>query len=159
MIGGLGSFSGGHFPGGHLSGARVTALLDEQLSAEEADRAWAHVHGCHACRDRVEREGWVKRRLACLSFDSAGGAPEALKGSLRGGLPVTPGDAFLFSDAHRGRRTVGLAAIGGGAVGAAVMGVLALGAAPASAPTTDRPVPSTSIASVGGTPTLAPRSR
>ena len=50
---------------GHL-GPRVSALLDGQLSPAEAERAWAHVHACHACRDAVEREGWVKTRLAGL---------------------------------------------------------------------------------------------
>lgn len=146
MIGGI---------GGHLSGARVTELLDEQLSPEDAERAWAHIHGCHECRDRVEREGWVKRRLACLSYDAGRTAPDRLKGSLLGGLPSTPGDLYLLEDHHR-RRTAGLAAIGGGAVGAAVMGVLALGAAPASAPTTERPSPVSSVGSVGTTPAPAP---
>ena len=40
--------------GGHL-GTRVSALLDGQLSAEETERAWEHVHTCHTCRDQVER--------------------------------------------------------------------------------------------------------
>ena len=47
---------------GHL-GSRVSALLDGQLPPDEAERAWGHVHSCHACRDLVEREGWVKTRL------------------------------------------------------------------------------------------------
>ena len=34
-------------PVGHL-GTRVSALLDGQLSPEETERAWAHVHTCHA---------------------------------------------------------------------------------------------------------------
>ena len=59
--------SGGRVVIGHL-GSRVSALLDGQLSPAEAERAWAHVHACHACRDLVEREGWVKTRLAGLSF-------------------------------------------------------------------------------------------
>ena len=65
---------------GHL-GDRVSALLDGQLSPAEEERAWAHVHACHQCRDLVEREGWVKTRLAGLSFDAAC-APSSLKGSL-----------------------------------------------------------------------------
>ena len=40
---------------GHL-GTRTSALLDGQLPAAEAERLWAHVHGCHLCRDLVERE-------------------------------------------------------------------------------------------------------
>ena len=57
----------------HL-GTRISALLDGQLPPEEAERAWEHVHTCHFCRDAVEREGWVKTRLAGLSYD-AGGRP------------------------------------------------------------------------------------
>ena len=64
---------------GHL-GDRVSALLDGQLPPTEEERAWAHVHSCHLCRDLVEREGWVKTRLAGLSFDAA--APDHLRGSL-----------------------------------------------------------------------------
>lgn len=126
--------------GGHL-GDRVSALLDDQLSPDEAERAWAHVHQCYECRDRVEREGWVKRRLSCAPTH---GVSDSLKGAL-----MTPGDLYL-NDYHeaRSRRTAAIAALGGGAVGAAVMGVLALGTAPAAAPTT-RPVPVTSINSSG----------
>jgi anti-sigma factor RsiW len=134
---------------GHL-GERVSALLDGQLPPAEEERAWAHVHGCHQCRDLVEREGWVKTRLAGLSFESSC-APSTLKGSLlascSSGLP--PGDVYLASASADARpRRVSLVALGGGAAGAAVMGVLALGAAPADAPTIDRrpPAPTTSIA-------------
>lgn len=137
----------------HL-GARISALLDGQLSAEEAERAWQHVHACHFCRDAVEREGWVKTRLAGLSHD-AGRAPDGLKGSLLGMPPGTPILAFAGGRPdHRMRRNVGLAAIGGGAVGAAVMGVLALGAAPADAPTIERRAPVTQL--VTPTPPPAP---
>jgi hypothetical protein len=134
--------------GGHL-GNRTSALLDGQLPAEEAERAWAHVQECHVCRDRVEREGWVKRRLAGLSYDAATSAPEGLKGSLLGASELTPGECFLAIE-HQ-RRNLALAAVGGGAVGAAVMGVLALGAAPASAPTTERPLPVVSVTGSGTT--------
>ena len=131
---------------GHL-GSRTSALLDGQLSADETERAWEHVHGCHACRDLVEREGWVKTRLTGLSFDVAAPAtPTGLKFSLMGACDATPGDAYLAAEPDR-RRTAGLAALGGGAVGAAVMGVLVFGVAPASAPapTFDRRAPVTSI--------------
>lgn len=137
----------------HL-GSRVSALLDGQLSREETDRAWAHVHGCHACRDLVEREGWIKTRLSGLSQAPATSAPPDLKGMLKGRLadlggesafePAfdgSPGDLYLAMAAgERSRRTsLALAALGGGAVGAAVMGVLTLGAAPADAPTVQQP--------------------
>ena len=135
---------------GHL-GDRVSALLDGQLSAAEEERAWAHVHACHQCRDIVEREGWVKTRLAGLSFDSAC-APSSLKGSLLSSLAsgLPPGDVYLGSGSDARPRRVSLVALGGGAAGAAVMGVLALGAAPADAPTFDRRAPATSV------PTQAP---
>lgn len=152
---------------GHL-GTRTSALLDGRLSADETERAWEHVHGCHACRDLVEREGWVKTRLAGLAYDGSS-APAGLKGSLLGAMTpsamtpsamspapmsMTPGESYLTMSAsdHR-RRNAGLAAIGGGAIGAAVMGVLALGAAPADAPSINRPAP----ASITQTQTQAPR--
>jgi hypothetical protein len=150
---------------GHL-GARASALLDGQLSAEETERAWTHVHQCHLCRDLVEREGWVKTRLAGLSH---GGdcAPAGLKGSLLGApdcapLGLPPGDLLLAMADHHGdarpRRALGLAALGGGAVGAAVMGVLVLGTAPADAPTIERRTPVTSVSNSGSPSTpIAPR--
>jgi anti-sigma factor RsiW len=139
------------FLNGHL-GDRVSALLDGQLPAEEAERAWAHVHECHACRDRVEREGWIKRRLAGLSYDAGATASDRLKGSLLDASELTPGECFLAVD-HQ-RRNAALAVVGGGAIGAAVMGVLALGAAPASAPTTARPTPVVSVGAVSGGATV-----
>ena len=138
----------------HL-GNRVSALLDGQLSEQETERAWEHVHTCHLCRDHVEREGWIKTRLARTSFEP-GPAPASLKGALLG---MPPGDFLLalsqeriHGSRPRGRRAVGFAAIGGGAVGAAVMGVLALGTAPADAPPLDRRTP---VAQVS-TPTPSP---
>jgi anti-sigma factor RsiW len=117
----------------HL-GSRVSALLDGQLPPEEAERAWTHVHACHACRDLVEREGWVKTRLAGLSH-GATAAPEHLKGSLLG-----PHVHTLHLDVlgRRSRSWTGLA-IGGGAAGVAVLGVLALGLASPDGPVDRRP--------------------
>ena len=131
---------------GHL-GDRVSALLDGQLSAAEEERAWSHVHACHQCRDLVEREGWVKTRLAGLTFDGSG-APSSLKGALLSSLATaaSPGEVYLAVGPSDPRpRRAALAALGGGAAGAAVMGVLALGAAPADAPTLDRRLPITSV--------------
>jgi anti-sigma factor RsiW len=125
---------------GHL-GPRVSALLDGQLPAEEAERAWAHVHACHACRDAVEREGWVKTRLAGLSAD-VDRAPDHLKGSLLCPSPFATG----VPDAHRSRH-VGMIALGGSAAGVAVLGVLALGL------TSNTPAPErgTPVTNFGGT--------
>lgn len=108
----------------HL-GSRVSALVDGRLPAAEEERWWEHVHSCHPCRDLVEREGWVKTRLASLSFDG-GGAPAGLKDSLMSPTSALRPAAFATVSRPRHR---GLAVIGGGAAGAAVVGVLALGAA------------------------------
>ena len=138
--------------GGHL-GTRVSALLDGQLPANEEERAWAHVHSCHFCRDLVEREGWVKTRLSTLSFGGDGCASDRLKDALMGAQAgLTPGDALLVMSAKPRRGS--LVAIGGGAAGAAVLGVLALGAAPANAPSIDRRAP----ASNPGTTLVSPAS-
>ena len=127
---------------GHL-GARVSALLDGQLSQAEADEAWAHVYACHACRDLVEREGWVKTRLAGLSGGVGPASPD-LKGSL---LNLTPGERFLVDTPRSGgiRRGVGMAVLGGGALGAAMVGVLALGFSPGTAPANDRRPPASRV--------------
>jgi hypothetical protein len=124
---------------GHL-GARVSALLDGQMSPADEERAWEHVHSCHECRDAVEREGWVKTRLATMQL-AGSPTPAHLKGSLlvRGLLdwpdvPHHPAYAGAGSRRRHLRGHLGLSGIGGGAVGAAVMGVLALGASPANAP-------------------------
>jgi hypothetical protein len=121
--------------GGHL-GAQVSALLDGQMSAEESARAWDHLADCRDCQQAVERESWVKRRVAGLSYDSFTMAPDRLKCSLLS--PITGGPVEMGGSeapAERHRRSLGLAAIGGGAVGAAMMGFIAFGpAAPAQAP-------------------------
>ena len=117
----------------HL-GSRVSALLDGRLPAAEEERAWEHVHECNPCRDLVEREGWVKTRLAGLSFAdrSECEAPDRLKNSLLAaagrGSALTPPPFPTSAITHRSRHR-SLVVIGGGAAGAAVVGVLALGAA------------------------------
>ncbi|MCW2834886.1 MAG: hypothetical protein JWN68_2839 [Nocardioides sp.] len=130
----------------HL-GPRVSALLDGRLPPDEEERAWAHVHECHPCRDLVEREGWIKTRLAGLSFADRTdcGAPSRLKDSLLASCTLPAGQAslvparFAASTSPRFRHR-SLAAIGGGAAGAAVVGVLVLGAA--GTPQLDRRAPS-----------------
>ena len=141
----------------HL-GTRVSALLDGQLPVADADRAWAHVHACHTCRDLVEREGWIKTRLAGLSAPPRGAEPPPhLVGSLLG-LP--PGELLRGPSPEGPRRsTLGLVALGGGAVGAAVLGVLALGTAPADAPSIERRTPVSQLVTPTPSPTLAPGGR
>lgn len=106
----------------HL-GIRVSALLDGRLDPTEEERCWNHVHECHACRDLVEREGWVKTRLAQLSLGPTP-APDDLKDALRGRCGSSSPSPFGTAGRSRSRALV---AIGGGAAGACVVGVLALG--------------------------------
>ena len=144
--------------GGHL-GTRVSALLDGQLASEDEERAWDHVHACHQCRDLVEREGWVKTRLAGLSFGATADVPSHLRGSLLASMSLTPGEVYLATEDRDTRaKRAGLFALGSGAAGAAVVGVLALGAAPADLPNLDRRAPTTTI-NAPGAPALAGHGR
>lgn len=122
----------------HL-GSRVSALIDGQLSPAEEAAAWAHVHGCHLCRDQVEREGWVKRQLLGLG---GAGAPEGLKSSLG-----DPGSCLLARPRRQLPTVSGMVALGGGALGAAALGMVALVGPGSSA---ERP-PTTSITRPSGT--------
>jgi hypothetical protein len=127
---------------GHL-GPRVSALLDGQLSPDEAEKAWAHVHACHYCRDLVEREGWVKTQLAGLSY-AGDTTPDSLKGALaHGPFPGLPAPAHGHGPPGARSRT-GVVFLGGTALGAAFAGVLALGVAQNGAPAERRP-PVTSL--------------
>lgn len=111
----------------HL-GSRISALLDGRLRPVEEEECWAHVHDCHTCRDLVEREGWVKTRLAELSLGPAA-ASDALKSMLRDQTGTIAPPAFPTAPRAARGRARGLLAIGGGAASACVVGVLALGAA------------------------------
>lgn len=158
----------------HL-GARVSALLDGRLPAAEEDRAWAHVHECHPCRDLVEREGWVKTQLAGLSLADRTDrtTPPRLKdsllapcslassslasgslapGSVRPGRPSSLAPSPFATAVTAARRHRSLVALGGGAAGAAVVGVLVLGAA--GAPQLERRVPVSDL--TPPTPSLSP---
>lgn len=137
--------------GGHL-GVTVSALVDGQLDPASADRAWAHVHGCGLCRRQVEREGWVKRQLATMTGEQ--GPPPQLLGSLyglgahgRSADEPSPDPALAWAAVEelerqgRGRRRVGIAAVGVGSVSAAVLGLatltgstLGIGSAPTARP-------------------------
>lgn len=133
---------------GHL-GHRVSALLDGQLPPAEAERAWAHVHACHFCRDLVEREGWVKTRLSGLSH-GVGGAPDHLKGSLRCAAPLPAlGPRGHHQDRQDRPRRVAVVLLGSSAAGVAVLGVLALGTG-GTAPAPERQAPVTDLGGVDG---------
>lgn len=132
--------------GGHL-GDRVSALLDGAMGPVEEERAWDHVHACYRCRDLVEREGWVKTRLAVLGQVPTD-TPDLLKQSLL--APSSPPGLVPGEDRPRRARNrpmlvLGGSALGAGAVGAAVVGMLALSAGPANAPQGDRRAPVTSL--------------
>src|SRR5207342_825038 len=114
------------------------ALVDGQLPPAQAERAWSHVHTCATCRAAVEREGWIKRELACLSFASAASRPANL-------TPPAAEDWPPLLTESRPRKFAGLAAIGAGSVGAAMFGVLVLGGVPSEAPVQDRRLPVTNI--------------
>ena len=126
---------------GHV-GTKVSALVDGQLPSAEADRLWAHVHVCPLCRAEVEREGWVKTRLAGLALTGEQPAPP---GHLAGSLRVTAlgwPEPETVAESHERRRLVA-AAIGVGSMGAAFLGVLAM-TVPAQAPGVERR-PATSL--------------
>lgn len=135
---------------GHL-GNRVSALVDGRLSPVEEERAWAHVHVCQPCRRLVEREGWVKTRLAGLGAPEECSAPAGLKGALACAPAfATPPEASYPTPDRR--HTAGIALLGAGSVGAAMVGFLALASPPAQAPAVDRRAP---VARVS-VPTTAP---
>lgn len=141
----------------HL-GARVSALLDGRLAPEEEERCWNHVHACHACRDLVEQEGWVKTQLAQLSLGPSTTCSPShdFKSALVGRCSsVQPGSGSAltpqqFPSGQRPRR--GLVAIGGGAASACVVGVLALGVAGAQRIEPRPPVTDLSRPTVPATP-------
>lgn len=121
--------------GGHLGGS-VSALVDGQLDPETAGRAWGHVVECRPCREAVERETCVKRRLSSLT----GTEPSArLLGSLYGieDSAPPPGGAWEGAEAwaavdrieERGRlrRRAGIALVGAGSLSAVVLGLVSFG--------------------------------
>lgn len=113
--------------GGHI-GSVVSALVDGHLDRASAERAWSHALSCAGCLRQVEREGWVKTRLASMSGSSE--PPPDLLASL---YTVQSADrqaaveAWAALDAverrGQGRRRAGLAIAGAGSVSAAVLGL------------------------------------
>ena len=133
----------------HL-GASVSAMVDGQLPASELDRLWRHVLGCASCRAEVERELWLKQRLASLHAPQpADGLSESLAGWPREEGAVVQGWSTVVAQERLHRRRTGVVVGVGAASVVALMGwgVTALvdetGSAPAGA-------------NVGGTPTVRP---
>lgn len=132
---------------GHV-GTKVSALIDGQLPPAESERLWAHVHGCDLCRSHVEREGWVKTRLAGLGGDaSQPAAPNYLHSVLCQTTRYSPDPDPGPSPFAARRRTMAVAVVGAGSMGAAMLGIFAL-AVPAQTPSVDRRGPVTSLTGV-----------
>jgi hypothetical protein len=157
----------------HL-GPAVSALLDGHLDPAEAERWWAHVASCDICARQVERESWIKRRLASLAED----APSSrLLGSLYSLAESAPQEGWTTPPEHiqdersawvavsqleeraRARRRTGLAVVGVGSVSAAVLGLASLGGALGGSPAGRQPAPPVAdIARPSASATPTPRS-
>jgi anti-sigma factor RsiW len=113
---------------GHI-GSTASALVDGQLSPTEEERAWKHVLGCPGCRRLVEKEGWVKQRLAGLAAaPTAFAPPPHLVGSL---YDVDAWGTVDEIERRTTRRRTTTALVGAGSVGLAVMAVMAVTSPPA----------------------------
>ena len=135
------------FLGGHL-GSSVSALVDGQLDQDATERAWAHVLGCPDCRRRVERETWVKRRLAgTMPNEPSARLLDSLYELSPTSRPSWQGlEAWVAVDEierrSRTRRRAGIALVGAGSVSAAVLGIAGLSGALPGAGTAGTPASS-----------------
>jgi anti-sigma factor RsiW len=112
---------------GHL-GYRLSALVDGELSADERDRAHAHLASCAACRAEANELRALKKRMRGLGDVAPGDALTArLIGIAEPGAPVPP-----RRRARRARRMTKRPRSGFRTVPGA-------GVAPASAPASTRP--------------------
>jgi anti-sigma factor RsiW len=87
----------------------LSALLDNELTADDAARLQAHLAECESCRAELERLGEVKQLLAALPEREP---PAAYWTELRAQMAAAPAGATLW-DAFRGawrRPAVALAA-------------------------------------------------
>jgi anti-sigma factor RsiW len=112
---------------GHI-GSTASALIDGQLSPAEEERAWNHVLGCPGCRRLVERESWVKQRVAGLAAPHGFAPPPTLLGSL---YDVDAWATVDEIERRSTRRRAATALVGAGSVGLAVMAVMAVTSPPA----------------------------
>jgi anti-sigma factor RsiW len=107
---------------GHI-GSNASALVDGQLSPADEERAWQHVLGCAGCRRLVEREGWVKQRLAGLAGPATLAAPPALLGSL---YDVDAWATVDEIERRSKRRRTAVALVGAGSVSVAVLAMMSV---------------------------------
>ncbi|HET6151377.1 MAG TPA: zf-HC2 domain-containing protein [Marmoricola sp.] len=112
---------------GHI-GSSASALVDGQLSAAEEERAWAHILGCPGCRRLVEREGWIKQRIAGLAGPGVLSAPPSLLGNL---YDVNAWAAVDEIERRSARRRATVALVGAGSVGVAVLALVTMTTPPA----------------------------
>lgn len=112
---------------GHI-GSTASALVDGQLSPAEEERAWKHVLGCPGCRRLVEREGWLKQRLAGLAAPGSFAPPPRLMGSL---YDVDAWATVDEIERRSTRRRATTALVGAGSVGFAVMALMTVTSPPA----------------------------
>jgi hypothetical protein len=112
---------------GHI-GSSASALVDGQLTKAEEERAWNHVLGCAGCRRLVEREGWIKQRLAGLAGPVAMAAPAGLLGSL---YDVDAWAEVDEIERRSTRRRATVALVGAGSVGVAVLALMTATTPPA----------------------------
>ena len=112
---------------GHI-GSTASALIDGQLSPAEEERAWKHVLGCPGCRRLVERESWVKQRVAGLAAPHGFAPPPTLIGSL---YDVDAWATVDEIERRSTRRRTATALVGAGSVGLAVLAVMAVTSPPA----------------------------
>jgi len=141
---------------GHI-GDKATALVDDQLSPEATERAWAHVLRCPGCRQAVEYEAWVKRKLNAIadqpSVFNPLPSPRLMESLQLESLQSVSQSAASGNEGHFASRSrVGAIAIGTGAVGVVLAGLFAV---TTSAPGPLLRPPATDTASAGwGTASL-----
>lgn len=126
---------------GHI-GSSASALIDGQLSDAEEERAWKHILGCPGCRRLVEREGWIKQRLAGLNGPSPLAPSPGLVGSL---YDVDAWAAVDEIERRSRRRRAATALVGAGSVGFAVVAMMAITSPPAGRGEVPGPVSPASI--------------
>ena len=136
---------------GHI-GAKVSALVDGQLSSVEEERAWSHVLACPGCRRLVEHEGWTKRQLGLLSDEPPrqSAPPAQLVGSL---YDVGAWATVDGIERRSTRRRAAVVLVGGGAFGAAVFGLVAVTGPTLGGEVPTRPSPATIRGDAPGTTT------